>query len=54
MPRPTQAFIDLSALTHNLTIVRQYAPHSRIMAVIKADAYGHGLLHTANALKTVD
>lgn len=54
MPRPTQAFIDLSALTHNLAIVRQYAPHSRIMAVIKADAYGHGLLHTANALKTVD
>lgn len=54
MSRPTQAFIDLSALTHNLTIVRRHAPHSRIMAVIKADAYGHGLLHAANALKTVD
>ncbi len=54
MPRPTQAFIDLSALAHNLTMVRQYAPGSHIMAVIKADAYGHGLLHTASALKTVD
>ncbi|MBL0012071.1 MAG: alanine racemase [Nitrosomonas sp.] len=54
MPRPTQAFIDLSALTHNLTIVRQYAPHARIMAILKANAYGHGLLHTAGALKDVD
>lgn len=54
MPRPTQAFIDLSALTHNLAVVRQYVPHSRIMAVIKADAYGHGLLPTASALKAVD
>jgi len=54
MPRPTQAFIDLSALTHNLTIVRHYAPHARIMAILKANAYGHGLLHTASALKDVD
>jgi alanine racemase len=54
MPRPTQALINLSALAHNLAIVRQHAPHSRIMAVIKADAYGHGLLHTASALKDVD
>lgn len=54
MPRPTQAFIDLSALAHNLTIVRQYVPHARIMAVLKANAYGHGLLHTASALKDVD
>jgi len=54
MPRPTQAFIDLSALAHNLTIVRQHAPQARIMAVLKANAYGHGLLHTASALKDVD
>ena len=54
MPRPIQALIDFSALAHNLTVVRQYAPHSRIMAVIKADAYGHGLLHTASALKGAD
>lgn len=51
MPRPTQAFIDLSALTHNLTVIRRHAPHTRIMAVLKADAYGHGLLHAASALR---
>ena len=54
MSRPTQASINLSALTHNLLVARQYAPNSRIMAVIKADAYGHGLLATASALKDAD
>ena len=54
MPRPTQAYIDLSALAHNLTVVRRYAPHSRIMAILKANAYGHGLLNAASALKDVD
>ena len=54
MPRPTQAFIDRSALAHNLSVVRKFAQHSRIMAVVKADAYGHGLLQTAQALKSVD
>jgi alanine racemase len=52
--RPIQALIDLSKLEHNLTIVRRYAPNARIMAVIKANAYGHGLLHTAQALKKAD
>lgn len=54
MPRPTKAYIDLSALTHNLSVTRQYAPRARLMAIIKADAYGHGLLHTAHALKQTD
>lgn len=54
MPRPTQAFIDLAALTHNLSIVRKHAPQSRIMAILKANAYGHGLLHSASALKDAD
>lgn len=54
MSRPIQAIINHSALAHNLSIVRQYAPHTRILAVLKADAYGHGLLHTASALKNVD
>lgn len=54
MPRPTQAFIDRSALIHNLSVVRKFAPHSRIMAVVKADAYGHGLLQTAQALSNVE
>lgn len=54
MPRPIQAFIDSSALAHNLSVVRQYAPKARIMAVVKADAYGHGLLQAAHALKSAD
>ena len=50
MSRPIQALIDLSALEYNLSIVRRHAPNSRVMAVIKADAYGHGLLRAAEAL----
>ena len=54
MSRPIHALIDLSALEHNLSVVRRYASRSRIMAVIKADAYGHGLLRAAEAFKSAD
>lgn len=54
MSRPIHTLINLSALEHNLSVVRQFAPHSRIMAIIKANAYGHGLLHTAKALRQAD
>ncbi|MEP7371244.1 MAG: alanine racemase [Nitrosospira sp.] len=54
MSRPIQALIDLSALEHNLSVVRRYAPRSRVMAVIKADAYGHGLLRAADALRRAE
>jgi len=53
MPRPIQARIDLSALEHNLQVARR-ATRARIMAVIKADAYGHGLLRAADALNAAD
>ena len=53
MPRPIQARIDLSALEHNLQVARRLS-HTRIMAVIKAAAYGHGLLRTAEALNAAD
>jgi len=47
----TWAEINLSALRHNLQVARRYAgPQSRIMAVVKADAYGHGLSQVAKAL----
>jgi len=46
-----QASIDADALRHNLTRVRQQAPGRRIIAVIKADAYGHGLLPVAQILR---
>jgi len=49
MSRPIQAHIDLSALQNNLRVARRLAS-SRIMAVIKANAYGHGLLRAAEAL----
>jgi alanine racemase len=44
------ATVDSGALRHNLQAVRQWAPRSRIMAVIKANAYGHGLVTVARAL----
>lgn len=46
----TWAEIDLSALRHNLEIARGYAGERQIMAVVKADAYGHGLAAVADAL----
>ena len=54
MSRPAEVTIDLDAVTHNLAIVRKLAPHSKIMAVVKADAYGHGVLRIAQALKDVE
>jgi len=50
MTRPVRAHIDLSALQHNFERVRQCAPASRIMAVVKAHAYGHGLINAARSL----
>ncbi len=49
-----QALIDLSALKHNFQRARQAAPHSRVVAVIKANAYGHGLIRVAHALHAAD
>lgn len=53
MSRPITASIDLAALHHNLQVARR-ATSARIMAVIKADAYGHGLLRCAEALNAAD
>jgi alanine racemase len=52
--RPIKATIDLSALEHNLKLAKRLAPRSRVMAVVKANAYGHGLLRTAQALADAD
>jgi len=48
------ATIDTAALKHNLALVRLMAPRSRVMAVIKANAYGHGLVAAARALEAAD
>jgi len=53
MSRPIQAHIDLAALESNLHATRRLTG-ARIMAVIKANAYGHGLLNAAEALKSAD
>ena len=53
MARPIQAHIDLSALESNLQVARR-ATSARIMSVIKADGYGHGLLRVTEALAATD
>ncbi|MDR2219459.1 MAG: alanine racemase [Methylobacillus sp.] len=54
MTRPIQAIIHTDALRHNLMVARRHAPHSKILAVIKANGYGHGMLRVAQALKDAD
>ncbi|NII54525.1 alanine racemase [Luteibacter sp. SG786] len=50
MSRTTVATIHLGALRHNLSRVRAMAGPAKVMAVVKADAYGHGLERVARAL----
>ena len=54
MPRPILATIRVSALAHNLSVARKLAPRSKVWAVVKANAYGHGLVATARALQEAD
>jgi alanine racemase len=57
MPRPIEARIDLAALLHNYRVARRHAsseaPAAKAWAVVKANAYGHGLLRAAAALGEV-
>jgi alanine racemase len=46
--------LDLAAARHNLAQVKRYAPDNKIMAVIKANAYGHGISRIAKALDKAD
>jgi alanine racemase len=56
--RAACAEIDLAALTHNLSRIQELAVHSKVLAIVKADAYGHGLEAVvsclANAAKPAD
>jgi len=54
MTQAAYAIVNLSAVKHNLEKIRAYAPNSKVLAVIKANAYGHGLLRIAEALMDVD
>jgi len=52
--RPLTATIDTAALAHNLGVARAHAGAARILAVVKADAYGHGLDRVLPALGAAD
>jgi alanine racemase len=60
MPRPIEALIHTDALAHNLNRARQAAPQARVWAVVKANAYGHGIerayggLHGADGFALLD
>ena len=54
MSRPIVATINQQALRHNLTVVRQAAPASRVWSVVKANAYGHGIDRVREALSATD
>ena len=48
------AVINLDAVQHNLAKVRSCAPGAKVMALVKANGYGHGMLRIAEALQNVD
>ncbi|MDZ7278247.1 catabolic alanine racemase DadX [Pantoea eucrina] len=54
MSRPTGATLTLSALRHNLRVVRQAAPNSHVWSVVKANAYGHGIARVWQSLAETD
>jgi alanine racemase len=53
MARPNQALLNLNALRHNAGVARSLAPESRLMAVVKANGYGHGAVAVARGLEPV-
>jgi alanine racemase len=54
MPRPVSASVSVSALAHNLSVVRRSAPGARVWAVVKAHAYGHGLPSAVRGFAAAD
>ncbi|HFD88192.1 MAG TPA: alanine racemase [Gammaproteobacteria bacterium] len=54
MNRQVRVTVDTVALAHNLSIVKSVARQQKILAVIKADAYGHGMIEAARALSDAD
>ncbi|RUO34339.1 alanine racemase [Aliidiomarina shirensis] len=52
--RPAWAAINLQALQHNTHVIRKLAGERRILGILKANAYGHGLTRIAQALADID
>ena len=51
--KPATAKISSLALKHNLQVIKEKAPHSKIIAVVKANAYGHGVVFVSSALESM-
>jgi alanine racemase len=54
MPRPIHATVHTQALRHNLAAMRRAAPEARVWAVVKANAYGHGIERVFDGLRGAD
>ena len=54
MPRPILATIHTTALRHNLKRARLAAPHARVWAIVKANAYGHGIERVFEGFRGAD
>jgi alanine racemase len=54
MPRPLVATIDIAAMQANLATARRHASGARTLAVVKANAYGHGLAHAVQGFAAAD
>ena len=54
MPRPLLATIHIASLSHNLAVAKQRAPNARAWAVVKANAYGHGLARGMRGFAAAD
>ena len=54
MSRRTTATTSIAAMQHNLAVVRQQAPGSKVWAIVKADAYGHGLMAARRGFAAAD
>lgn len=54
MPRPLIATIHIAAMRHNLAVAKSLHPHTKLWAVIKANAYGHGLENGMRGFEAAD
>jgi alanine racemase len=54
VPRPIEALVHVEALAHNLSRARAAAPDARVWAVVKANAYGHGIERVFEGLRGAD
>jgi alanine racemase len=52
--RPAKAYLNLPALRHNLAFAKNCAPNSKVLAIIKANGYGHGISRVAQYLSRAD